>query len=593
MASNSNIAVNTLDIECYLPSGISTVDNFAGRLEKIARTSLCAALENCLQPLDSGGDQVVLIKHLQLDLDIDLLLSEQQIAQLWANKIKAVLLQVMSSASTPNLVVFASARHYLSSVLLDMVRGRAQHLWYYRHYSGLWALPISAAVRTALLDDQQQGLVAFAQMKSRELLEICGALTGTDAQRLLASLFSATSTPVMHSTDVRLFVAAITDCYSLAYSLDGKQPQQALLLATLALRKHGSLDLVTLGACANNFSLLMHMQYRHMDSFHRMVEALSGNHPAQLKQWLSAAQIAQLTPLLHAGSELVQCLAEPLQFTLQPRKKAPDIDGLKNGFTWFGNALLLLPQINRLPMQTISQWPALKNLSAPSILRWLVLCVCQGADKFIAAFQDPLLRDLCGVGAAVNLTELAEWLNEQLTHKQLSQLYALLKQDVLTDDLKLQYFQWQQDDKLITVHGEAQKGRWLNLIIENHHDALAAIPQRDDDEQRAQAVMDFDSLWLSDRLHFNDLSRACLSTLAQFTLKSLAYRLPGFAHCSVPYLLQNFLSMSVTLVAEEQYINAYLSRAPMSVILNMAGINRGSMQLPDFDQRVIQLLESG
>jgi hypothetical protein len=50
--------------------------------------------------------------------------------------------------------------------------------------------------------------------------------------------------------------------------------------------------------------------------------------------------------------------------------------------------------------------------------------------------------------------------------------------------------------------------------------------------------------------------------------------------------------MSATLVAEEQHINAWLSRVPLSIMLNMSGINRDVIKLPDFDARPIRLQES-
>ena len=44
-------------------------------------------------------------------------------------------------------------------------------------------------------------------------------------------------------------------------------------------------------------------------------------------------------------------------------------------------------------------------------------------------------------------------------------------------------------------------------------------------------------------------------------------------------------------MTEEQQILGYLSRVPMSVMLNMTGINRDRIELPHFDSRPIQLAE--
>lgn len=590
MSGESSIAVHKLQLECRVAAG-TTAGGVAHRLEKIARRQLSDALVDCLQPLDGSGDEIVLIKQLQLDLDLDLLLSEQDIARLWAAKIRTALLHSLHSASVSGGLVFASPARYLAAALMDIRRGRAQQLWYYRYFNGLWSLPLSAALRTALLDDPQQGLAALTLLRPAERVELCGAFSTADAERLLSSLFSSTATSVLSVADARAFAAAIADSYSLANSLHGQQAQQALLLAILALGKQPSPEPSSLPVCVRCFSLLMDLQQRHAQHFSILVKALAGNRPAQLRRWLSTTQLARLTALLHGEAGAVHCLAQPLLAALPPRPAIALSDELQHSFTWFGNALLLLPQIHRLPLHTVSQWSPLLNQPAPSLLRWLVLCVCQGADKFYAALQDPLLRELCGVAVAISMAELAAWLNRQLTAQRSADLSAQLKQLLSSGD-KLQCYQWQRHDRQLTLHGETRKGCWVSLRIEPGDDCLAVIPQPHKDDDQTRVRDDFDSLWLRRSYAFDDQSRACLVTLAQFALKSFAWRLPGFSGSSVAYLLQNFLSMSATLVAEEQHINAWLSRVPLSIMLNMSGINRDVVKLPDFDTRPIRLQES-
>lgn len=591
MSGESGIAVNKLKLECQVAAGTTAGGSLARRLEKIARTQLSDALQDCLQPLDGGGDEIVLIKQLQLDFDLDLLLSEQDIARLWAGKIKTALLHSLHSNSASGRLVFASPAHYLSAALMDMRRGRAQQLWYYRHFNGLWSLPLSAALRTALLDDPQQGVAALALLQQAERLELCDGFSAADAERLLDGLFASPQVSVLSIAAARAFAATVADSYQLASNLHGRQAQQVLLLATLALGKPATPNLSLLPACARCFSLLMDLQQQHAEHFAAMVEALADNRPAQLRRWLSPTRLARLTELLHGEAGALQYLAQPLLAVKPPR---PEIvgDELQHSFTGFGNALLLLPQIYRLPLHTVSQWSPLSNQSGLSLLRWLVLCACQGADRFYAALQDPLLRELCGVAAGISMAELAAWLNRQLTAERCAELYAQLKQQLAGGD-SLQCYQWQWRDRRVTLHGETRKACWISLRIEPDEEPLAVIPAPHQDDSQNRVKEDFDSLWLKQDYGLDDPSRACLVTLAQITLKSFAFRLPGFAGSSVSYLLQNFLSMSATLVAEEQHINAWLSRVPMSIMLNMTGISRDVIQLPDFDTRPIRLLESG
>ena len=154
-------------------------------------------------------------------------------------------------------------------------------------------------------------------------------------------------------------------------------------------------------------------------------------------------------------------------------------------------------------------------------------------------------------------------MNKQLTAQRSTQLFARLKQELVTEKQSRQCLQWRRNNKQIRVHSEAQKGCWVKLDVTNHDNFLATAMSSEnqespleneellskDGEQGAQVMADFDSLWLSESFHFNDLSRAGLALLAQYTLKSFAYRLPGFSNCSVNYLLHNFLSMSATPVS--------------------------------------------
>ena len=597
MNSQSSITVRKLNIDCQLPVNSEKQNEVAAKLRNISRKSLIDALTNCLQPLQESGEQIVLIKSLQLDMDIEIMLSEQDIATLWAEKIKKSLLQAINAPSRSSMAVFATPASYLSSALMDMVHGRAQQLWYYRYFNGLWALPLSAALRTALLDEPSKGFAALGQMQQRQLVELCGAFNDTDAQRVMDSLYSTHLASDYSVADTQIFVSVISNSYTLAHSVDGKNPQQILLLASLALQQQVALQPSKLAGLAECFSLLMQLRYRHVDCFNDILAALMQQQTSQLKQWLSVTQIAPLTPLLKLPANVLHCLAQPLQLDESSKTKKSTVDGLQNNFSSFGNAMLLLPQINLLPLLQINKWPLLKKQSALCVLRWLVLCTCQGTDKFSAAAHDPLLRDLCGVEPNVNLTEAIEWLNEQLTQQQVNKLYAALKQQVIdesrdTED-SLHCIQWQQDSSRILVQEDKQKGRWVDLSIERFDVNSHVNCDTANNINITQAMADFSALWPSSQNEFSEASSTCLVMLAEYTLKSFAFRMPGFARCSVNYLWQNFLCMSVTLVAEEEHINAYLSRVPMSVMLNMTGINRGNFQFTDYDMRMIHLQESG
>src|SRR5262249_50558064 len=74
---------------------------------------------------------------------------------------------------------------YLARFVADAASGDAFSHWVYRSFAGLRALPASAAIRTALMDDPALGLAALQRLDLRELSVVVGALTEADAERRL------------------------------------------------------------------------------------------------------------------------------------------------------------------------------------------------------------------------------------------------------------------------------------------------------------------------------------------------------------------------------------------------------------------------
>ena len=69
-------------------------------------------------------------------------------------------------------------------------------------------------------------------------------------------------------------------------------------------------------------------------------------------------------------------------------------------------------------------------------------------------------------------------------------------------------------------------------------------------------------------------------TTAQALLRDLAWRLPGLAHSSLPYLWQNVLACSASVDFETDRVVATLSRAPMHMLLSLTGMNRRLLMFP-------------
>ena len=591
MNQQASVNVARFEIECRLSEGMRNSAGVNQRFHRIARTVLAGALEEYLQPLDAGSEAVVLIKSLQLDIDLDITLSEREIAQRWAKHIKRLLIKAMAKNNSSALMVFDSQAHYLAAALLDIARGRARQLWYYRRFDGLWALPLSAAIRTAILDDPEIGLAALTTCNDGEILELCAALSKADAARILVKLFSF-DPDILPGTDAaEIFMDRLGADYSVLAGTGAQLYQDALFLTVKTSRQLKDSDTAVFAACARLFALLYQIKIQHQQLFPQIVERFRAGQLAAVREWLPAEMLTDLVPLVSATPEVLRILVQPLVSEFSSQALQQDGQAMPNHFTWFGNAMLLLPHIHVLPLAQFDRWQEYKSHQPVTVMRWLVLCVCQGKDRFPAATADPLLRDLCGVKSSLNLTDLFSWLNEHLSSDESIRLFDALRGQALPENSRRQWFQFEAGSNQTRVLAETRKGCWLSMLTGNEELALDAIPRCNDDEQQRLVKGDFECLDLGRTVQVDPRVRASLLVLAQFTLKTFAYRLPGFANCSVEYLLRNFLSMSATLVAEDDHIVAHLSRVPMSVILNMTGISRERLELAEFDRRPIRLAE--
>jgi len=593
MAAGSSLCMNKLQIECCVPGSLSSSENTADKFTKIARENLSQSLEDVLKPLENTDEKIVLIKSLELEFDIDLLLTRQQISQVWANKIKSTLLQVMSGKVTSNIVIFENDISYIKSVLLDIVRGRASQLWYYRRFNGLWALPVSAAIRTLLLDKPEQGLVVLNAMQSFELLELIDALNEQDTKNLIARFFEKNKQVNVTAGDINYFIASVRSTYNFVFSLFNREYHQTLLLACLAIKTQESYNLSVTIKCARYLTLLLQLKNEYPDSFQHISKLLTGSRHSELKNMLGVRRISSMLSLLKLDAELIKYLVELISLGSSVDNKIFPQGDEDTRYTLFGNAFLLLPQIQQLPLSIFHQWKPLGKQPASSIMQFLALCLCQGVDKFVMAFGDPLLRDLCGIGSDIKLSGLVPWLNNQITTQQITDFHQEFKGYVASDAQPLLCFEWKFADKYITAYSDTQKGCWFYLAIDEEKASIERVPKTQRGEKLKTVKADFAVLSPHNRWQLSNEASACLCLLAQITLKSFAFRLPGFSQSTVKYLLQNFLSMSATLVAKEDRIVAYISKVPMSIILNMNGMNRSSLYLHDYDHREIKLIESG
>ncbi len=80
-----------------------------------------------------------------------------------------------------------------------------------------------------------------------------------------------------------------------------------------------------------------------------------------------------------------------------------------------------------------------------------------------------------------------------------------------------------------------------------------------------------------------------LSVAAQNIMRMFAWRLPGFARSSLPYLSSNFLSIRASLEDEDERRVVRLEESPLHFILNLSGMNCSTYRISWLDSRPFAL----
>jgi hypothetical protein len=80
-----------------------------------------------------------------------------------------------------------------------------------------------------------------------------------------------------------------------------------------------------------------------------------------------------------------------------------------------------------------------------------------------------------------------------------------------------------------------------------------------------------------------------LSVIAQGVLRAFAWRLPGFADSSLPYLYANFLEFAGSIEDTQSHHVVSLGKPPLHLVLNITGMARATYSLSWLDERPFAL----
>jgi hypothetical protein len=157
-------------------------EQLRGRIAEAVQGSLPAALRDALGGWN--GDGVLRIRRLEVDLTVDTTLSPDHIAARLTEAIAKGVRRARTDGA--RVLSYRDRSRFLADFLRDLAAGRAWERWWFASFDGLRMLPVSAAIRTAVLAEPSEGLAALLTLSPPALAHVLGKLTASDAARLLA-----------------------------------------------------------------------------------------------------------------------------------------------------------------------------------------------------------------------------------------------------------------------------------------------------------------------------------------------------------------------------------------------------------------------
>jgi hypothetical protein len=561
------INVHRLKVDCAVPRDHPNPLAVRTKLDEAAER-LPAALGELLAPLDRAGDEVVVIKRLELTFDLDTSLAPGDLARAWAARIAAAVARSLAPESALPLLRFSDEAHYLARFLADSVQARATGTWYYARWRGLDALPLAAQLRTAITDEPSRGIAALATLSRSELMAVLSALGPREAQRVVETAIASATDGDLDAA-ARVLTALVAQWLPIATALPSPWQSALALVVRAAEALHPS-ELRPALQLAAAIAVMCARQ---------RTPATSPAHQA-------GAPFASLAPRAPLAALIDPPPVEPLlavdpdvRCALLAAAGAEESDDSTTApagwYTRLGGLLLLLPRIAELPLHELF------GADTPCA-RLAVLSRAAGHQRRAEVLADPLWRHLCGVALD---TDVDDWLAREDIAAPLASIAA--RHGAVRAE-RLQLIATRYDQPVAIVVAEPG-GEWLGFapLTRELRAVLRSSPVADGGTHAlaaaraaAQALA-----WLGPDLA-SPIDRA-LTACAQQVLRAFARRLPGFSGSSLSFLYDSFLDFDATVLEADGTFHCRVGRPRLAAVFGLTGALRG--RLPIGEGRTLEL----
>jgi len=640
----STLTIGRLRAEYLLSAEHTSPARIKAQLDTVLTHSLSQMLTMLTARWDAASDtRVLLVRRLTITVDVNTTWERDVVARNWAVQLLHSLEAIRASTHTDeNIAWFADRSAYLAHFLQDAADGNAWSKWYYAPFDGLRLLPTSATLRTALCFQPALGRAALLQLN--DLAKVLQVLTAQDARRIIEKL--DTDAEGKDEESCLQAIWEVWDRAELGPLQVGDEWLNVLKLYLSTVKNYGELAGETLKITARALLRLVRRAISASAStFETILNACTHGDLSALYLTAGSGDAEVMLPLMRCSPDQLRTIGQSLHHRYTDQGLDTTVAISERRYTSFGNLFLLLPILDDLPLeQAADGWPDAGDTSAVALLRLLLLMKCCGQTHAHRVFSDPLVRDLMGVGAALSVGNVAQWARGISPKKRASFLHAISawqqerdavdgqtlilgraalpgssvavlldcsrgmwldahgfqqnRSDRLIERLHAQLVQWAQAETLLLSEEmfiEPLRLAYPSLHKEALHSAFT-LERAEEDQVLQEVLRRFDQLsselsYLATPQAFG-LSRPldlALSVAAQNIMRMFAWRLPGFARSSLPYISSNFLSVTASLEDEDERRVVRLGEPPLHFILNLSGMNRSTYRISWLDSRPFAL----
>ena len=502
-------------------------------------------------------ESVVLLKRVVLDCELDLSRDPGLLAARWAYRFARALIDAVEF-DCDGILRFPSLAAFRAQFIADLAAGRAWHLWYYRAFEDLQALPAARAIRTLLLQDIALGRATLTVLSTQAWHHLAVVLTRVEAARILDELGEVDDAD---AGDSRLLLAWLAQG---AVASGTPWFVRALRFFSEALRA-GHAPTRRLAQWVRLAGKLPMLASR--SDAERLCAALERGDVAAIVA-ADPERDGETWAALAAHAEWGPGLAEAFVRMVQP--SASRESGIREYFdTGFGGLALLLPEIDGLLDDEVrAALPPVPDPEPRSLAAWLTLAQCAGALCAYDLVREDFWREFFSIPAHIGAPSLGAWLEHADSGPAMARLAeraaALARGEAVRTPPCAEDFR-------APLLVDQPTGIWLRFDDQAPTDAapwrarLAAARRARRDWRYLNTDWGLPPCW-----------QRFFTQLAQIALRRFAYRIPGFAGTSLPYMYANFLAGRGHWETATGQLK--LTRPPLHTLLQLIGITRGTIR---------------